>query len=827
MNRVKFTTMRLRLIIMLLAILAFLSAAFGGYIYYASTQVSLFNKAEQEAMVQTAAIANRFSSFLSEQLKTVKALAGLKEIRNGFSGQPGAIAAANRILDHFEDSLAVDVCYLMDRTGTTIASSNRDDPDSFVGKNFAFRPYFKQAIQGMPATYMALGTTSGKRGVYYSHPVYTEEDQPPAGIVVIKTSVAVIENEFSESSSSISLLADPHGIIFISSYPPWLFHSLWQLPAAETAQIAATMQFGSGPWQWTGLTRAEANQVYDRLGHDYLIFQREIRNFPGWQVVYLQRIPSHFKSILVPLLKTTGSLILPFLVLIGAAVFLLYKQASSEIARRKSAETALRASEKRYRTLYHNTPAMLHSIDPGGRMLSVSDYWTEVLGYGREEVIGRQFTDFMTDESRRYALETVLPGFLRNGFCKNIAYRFVKKNGELIDVLLSAIAERDEQGAIRRSLAVLLDVTEQKRTAERLEKARQELSRYSKELESQVRERTREISNILKYTPAMVYIKDKAGRYRLVNSRFEELFGRKNDAVQGLTDYDLLSQEVADQFRSNDLRVITEKRAVQVEESFPQNTGVHTYLSVKFPLYDEAGAVTGVCGIATDITEVKKAQNQLRRLSGGIMANQEKERSAIARELHDELGQILTALRMDAVWIQERLKESDPKAAERALTMCNLIDRTIADVRSIAIRLRPGVLDDLGLVDALDWFTGDFEKRTGITCVFERRNIPMISDAVATAAYRIAQEALTNVARHAEATQVTVALRFSSQELTLTVADNGRGFAADQIEESEGLGVAGMRERALLAGGHLDIISESGRGTKIFFRVEIDPDGAV
>ena len=123
---------------------------------------------------------------------------------------------------------------------------------------------------------------------------------------------------------------------------------------------------------------------------------------------------------------------------------------------------------------------------------------------------------------------------------------------------------------------------------------------------------------------------------------------------------------------------------------------------VKFPVYDEAGVVNGGCGISTDITAVKKAQDQLRRLSGRIMANQEKERAAIARGLHDELGQVLTALRMDAVWMQERLKEREPGIAERALTMCSLIDKTIKDVRSIATRLRPGVLDDLGLVDALE-----------------------------------------------------------------------------------------------------------------------------
>ena len=136
--------------------------------------------------------------------------------------------------------------------------------------------------------------------------------------------------------------------------------------------------------------------------------------------------------------------------------------------------------------------------------------------------------------------------------------------------------------------------------------------------------------------------------------------------------------------------------------------------------------------IHSNITALKKAQDQLRRLSAGIMASQEKERYAISRELHDELGQALTALRMDSVWMQERLKESDAEASQRALTMCQLIDKNIEDVRGMAFRLCPGVLDDLGIVDALDWFTTDFERRTEITCVFDNDKVPPLSETVAT-----------------------------------------------------------------------------------------------
>jgi len=519
-------------------------------------------------------------------------------------------------------------------------------------------------------------------------------------------------------------------------------------------------------------------------------------------------------------------LILTLCVLIGLSVFFLYKKASVEIFKRQSAEKALRESEERYRGLYHHTPAMLHSIDTNGCLVSVSDYWVEVLGYDRKEVIGRKLTEFFTESSRRYAEKTVFPEFFRTGICKDVPYQFIKKNGDVIDILLSAISDRDGEGAPVRSLAVSMDVTERNRAEKALKRAEKELRRYSRNLERKVRKRTQEITSILKYTPAVVYIKDKEGCYNLINSRFEELFDKQNEDVQGKTDYDIFPTEVADQFRHNDRQVLSESRSCQVEERVPQSDGIHTYLSVKFPVYDEMGTASGVCGISTDITAVKKAQEQLRRLSGRIMDSQEKERTAIARELHDELGQLLTALRMDAVWIRNRLQDTDAKAADRALTMCTLIDKTIEDVRSMAIRLRPGVLDTLGLVDALEWFTADFEKRTGITCFFEHHSVPSIKDTLATAAYRITQEALTNAARHADAGRVDVSLNAGDNILTLIVTDDGCGFNLQELTESEGLGVAGMRERASLVGGTLEVQSQQRKGTRVYFRVSIHEENS-
>jgi len=814
--------MKLRVILMILSALAIVTASTSGYLYYSSLKDSVYAEAERLAKNRLEIISKNLAFYLSENIRPASTLAGTTEIRQAL-GTPNSenLQRANQVLDHFNHTLQTDVCYLMDRTGTTIASSNRHDADSFVGQNFAFRPYFQQAIDGHSATYLALGTTSGKRGAYFSHPVYAGEGGTPVGIAVIKASIELIERELHSFKDEILMVVDPHGVIFIANRTEWLHNLLWESADHKISEIKKSRQFGEGPWPWVGLRRADAKQMVDQKGNLYQLLYRDLENFPGWQVFHLNSLKAISKAVYDPLVRFTGYIILSLCALIGLAVFFLYRQAIHEIRQRRSAEAALRQSEGRFRSLYHHTPAMLHSIDPESRLVSVSDYWVEVMGYSRDEVIGRKLTDFFTEKSRRFAETKIMPQFFDAGFVQDIPYQFVKKSGEKIDVLLSAIADRDAAGNFKRSLAVSIDVTLRNRAEAALKQAKEELRLYSQDLERLVRKQTEEITNILTYTPAVVYIKDKERRYTLVNTRYEELFNVRNKAIRGKTDYDILPKPIAAQFRESDSKVLTESRSLQAEEQIQQNDGLHTYLAVKFPIYDDFGTISGVCGILNDITAVKKAQTQLRRLSGSIMANQEKERAAIARELHDELGQVLTALRMDSIWMYERLKKSDPQAARRALTMCRLIDKNIEDVRGMAVRLRPGVLDDLGLVDALEWYTVDFERRTEIACVFEHNHIPVLNETISTAAYRIAQEALTNVARHASANRVEVVLKTDNGLLTLAVVDDGQGFDAQHLSESEGLGVAGMRERAMLVGGSLDVHSLPNKGTNVCFKVPI------
>lgn len=815
--------MKLRTILLVLSLLAFLSVSLGGYLYYSALREADRKRADRQVVTRVELIRKNLSAMLSENIRPVRALSRMNEllemlVRPG----PEVLDRANAILDLYKESMDADVCYLMNHRGVTIASSNRNAPDSFIGKNYDFRPYFQMAMHSAPSTYLALGVTSRKRGAYFSFPIFEKGEDIPIGLAVIKSSIDQIEKEIGFSDNETVLVVDPNGIIFISNRKDWLFQSIHPISTEQREEIARSRQFGRGPWSWVGLRFADSASAEDGSGKQYVVHEAVIDNYPDWRLIHLQykgAVTSQFMS--DPLLKMIGPIVLTLCFLVGFSVMMLYRKASHELHQRRTAEKALRESETRYRSLYHHTPAMLHSIDPEGRLLSVSDYWVEVMGYERHEVIGRKLTDFFTEDSRRLAQDQVFPAFFQKGFCKDVPYRFVKKSGEVVDVLLSAITDRDAAGSIVRTLAVSIDVTERKRAEEALRRAKETLSQYSKDLEGQVRKRTQEISSILRYTPAVVYIKDRQGRYSLVNSRFVELFHLAGREIMGKADEELLPASVAEQFQRNDRQVLEKGRSLQVQEQIVQEDGVHTYLSVKFPIYNENGAPIGVCGIATDVTPVKKAQDQLRRLSAGIMANQEKERTAIARELHDELGQVLTALRMDSVWMREHLKETDPEGARRALTMCDLIDKTIEEVRGIAIRLRPGVLDTLGLVDALEWYTADFERRTEISCTFDPVDVPAVTDSLATAAYRIAQEALTNVARHAGASRVHVSLAAENGNLLLSVADDGCGFNTAVLSETEALGVAGMRERAALVGGGIEVASRIGGGTRVEFRVPL------
>lgn len=703
--------MRLRLIILILAIFAFLAVSTGGWLYYYSFQKAAFQAEETQSIAQLKLLTDQLSTYLSEHIKSVRVMSRIRELGTALvDSNLETIYRANQILDMFTHSLELDVSYLMDINGITICSSNRNQSDSFVGNDFSFRPYFKSAVRGQPGSYLALGITSQKRGVYDSHPVYHPETQEIIGVVVIKTSIEFLETSLFSNPEHLLFFVSPDGVIFISNQPRYRFNLLWNLDDDKKDQLLNSRQFGNGPWEWSGFSMTDgSDRVVNQNQQQFLYTALAVPDYRDWQVVSLKNKKILGKEMSAPFIKGIGPGVVFISCLAGILVFFLYQQAAKEISQRKSAEEKLRVSEERYRHIYHKTPIMLHSIDTSGKIIRVSDHWVDVMGYDRSEVIGRHLTEFFTPESRKLALSTIFPRFFNTGFFKDVPYTYVKKNKETIDILLSCYGVRDDAGKVIRSLAVSVDVTDKNRAQKDLEIAKEKLARYSHDLEQQVRRRT---------------------------------------------------------------------------------------------------------------AQLEKAQANLKKLSKNIIASQEREKELVARELHDHLGQVLTALRIDVLWLKKHFGSSQEKAIDRAEKMSFLIDKTIGDVRDMAYRLRPRVLDDLGLSDALESLVSDFEKRSNVSCVFRRDPIPKIDKTLATALYRIGQEAVTNAIRHARATTIVVELRTDAHGLVLTVEDNGVGFIPEK--NKNGFGLEGMMERASLAGGWLDITSQKGRGTRITCKVSVE-----
>ena len=220
--------------------------------------------------------------------------------------------------------------------------------------------------------------------------------------------------------------------------------------------------------------------------------------------------------------------------------------------------------------------------------------------------------------------------------------------------------------------------------------------------------------------------------------------------------------------------------------------------------------------------ELRRSREQLRALTGHLQSVKEEERVKIAREVHDDLGQSLTALKLDLAWLKGRLARDQRALHDKAETMMELIDSTIQTVRRIAAELRPAVLDDLGLAAAIEWQAQDFQNRTGIRCeVRKTLNDIQLDCDLSTAFFRIFQETLTNVARHAKATDAEISLEEKQNSLILDIKDNGRGITEEEVHGLNSLGILGMRERALLLGGELRISGAPGKGTTVTVRIPL------
>jgi signal transduction histidine kinase len=239
-----------------------------------------------------------------------------------------------------------------------------------------------------------------------------------------------------------------------------------------------------------------------------------------------------------------------------------------------------------------------------------------------------------------------------------------------------------------------------------------------------------------------------------------------------------------------------------------------------------------ILSIARDITERKrnqasleKSRKHLRSLAARLQNIREQERAMVAREIHDELGQALTVLKIHVTLMSNKFRKDQQDLKVKAVLISKMIDNIVESVQKISAKLRPDILDELGLVAAIEWQSKEFEKLTNIRCSLTLPDDELtIEQNKATALFRIFQEALTNVARHSEADKVSVTLIRDNNNLTLQVRDNGAGITPGQISDSKSLGILGMKERAMVFGGEVLIDSIFGKGTILTVKLPGEKD---
>jgi two-component system, NarL family, sensor histidine kinase UhpB len=334
-----------------------------------------------------------------------------------------------------------------------------------------------------------------------------------------------------------------------------------------------------------------------------------------------------------------------------------------------------------------------------------------------------------------------------------------------------------------------------------------------------LRQREERLSMVTDRMPAIIWTTDR----RL---RFTWATGAGLEPIDLPASW-LLDHGIFELFQTADpefLPIAMHRRALQGESvGYEVEFKEHTFAVNLEPIRGPAGAVTGCIGVALDVTErrvaeaeLRRSREQLRELAHRLQSIREEEQRRIAREIHDELGQRLTALRLDLSWLASRLGRRPAELRERVEQMQRGADETMEKLRQVAAELRPTVLEDLGLAAAIEWLVQRFSSQTGIPCAIEG---DLADDSVdrerAVAAYRILQEALTNVVRHAEARRVTVTARVGSGTLVLEVQDDGRGISPAEIGSARALGLAGMKERAIALGGSVSVAGTPGRGTRV------------
>ena len=487
-----------------------------------------------------------------------------------------------------------------------------------------------------------------------------------------------------------------------------------------------------------------------------------------------------------------------------------------DISDRRQAESALRDSEERFRAIMDNSPALIFIKDLAGRYLQANRQFEIISHLSHENLVGKTDEEVFPPEQAavfrgndRKVLETGAPmrfeesALHDDGLHTSIVVKFPLRNAQNRCYALCGIAT---------------DITDRKRA----EEARQQLAK--------------DRLLLLESTGEGIYGIDRQGRCTFINSAAARMLGSLPEA--------LLGQDMHERIHHSFPDSTTYPRATcRIQKTLEGGKGCKVDDEVywrkdgtafpveysSFPIIED-NQIIGAVVVFLDITERKRAEqqltlshDQLRKLTARLESVREEERILIAREIHDELGQALTGVKLELCLLHDQIAEVSPMMRKKLESISTLVDGTIQSVQRIATELRPVVLDQLGLIPAIEWQAHEFQARTGIQCTLDvYLRAVTLSHAGSTAMFRIFQEILTNVARHAQASVVHITLQEQAGSLVLDVRDNGRGVTDAELADPHSLGLVGMRERALLLGGETIFTGSPGTGTAVRVRIPLD-----
>ena len=534
---------------------------------------------------------------------------------------------------------------------------------------------------------------------------------------------------------------------------------------------------------------------------------------------------------------------------------------------RLDAEITLRQSAEEIQDLYNNAPCGYHSIDKDGTIVRINDTELKWLGYTREEVIGKKkIFEFYTPEGVERFKKTY-PAFVERGSVADLELDLVRRDGSVLSVLLNGTAIRDSDGNFLMSRSTMFDITDRKEAEQRI-RANNELLKLFAQKYS-LSEYLDAVCGLVRMWSGCLHvgfriIDENSKIPFLASIDYDPDFLKREGTLSLVHDQCICTRVISGRPEPSDLTCMTpggsfiSGNTSSFTETLPDDqrtkyrgvcmqAGFKSLAVVPIRYRDQAlgaihiadereGAVTlkkmefieqlavivgeAIYRFSAD-EELRKSREELRNLNKYLRESREKERTAIAREIHDELGQIITALRLELAWISNNYRDHD-RLFNKSKSMLALVDSTIQTIQNIIAELRPGILDVLGLFAAIEWQAAELKKMSGITCdlMLPPEDVPLSAD-ISTNIFRIIQELFTNIVRYSKATNVSVKIEIKRDRLFLNVTDNGIGIRPQDVSSPVSFGIIGIRERVYAMKGEMHIAGTSGMGTSVTIVVPV------